>query len=264
MKNQFLNLFFAPYMDGVGLNGADLNPHVSVDCVIFGYDFNELKVLLIERRYLNKNNKAGDQEVTDWLLPGDLVRDDEDLDTGARRVLKELTGLENIYLEQFYSFGNPDRVRKSQDAEWLKSIRAHPEARVITVGYLALVKLESYEPKPHSFARKSVWVPLKDIHELAFDHNFILQKALETLRFKLKYSSIAFQLMPKKFTIGQLQKLYEAIADRKFDKRNFRRKLKSLNLLIPLDEKQRGVSHKPARVYKYNHKAFELAQKEIF
>jgi 8-oxo-dGTP diphosphatase len=246
------------------INDVELNPHVSADCVIFGYDADELKVLLIERSYFHQDKPTSTKKVTDWLLPGDLVRDDEDLDQSARRVLKELTDLENIYLEQFYAFGNPDRVRKAQDAEWLKSIRAHPEARVITIGYLALVKLEGYVPSPHSFARKSVWFSVKKVPDLAFDHNQVLAKALETLRFKLKYSSIAFELMPKKFTIGQLQKLYEVIADKKFDKRNFRRKLKSLNLLLPLDEKQKGVSHKPASVYKYNHKAFQLSQKEIF
>lgn len=250
-------------MERNGLPNSELNPHVSADCVIFGYDFEDLKVLLIERNY-HPAKSASDKRVTDWLLPGDLVKDDEDLDTSARRVLNELTGLDNIYMEQFYTFGNPDRVRKARDMEWLKSIRAHPEARVITVGYLALVKLEGYVPSPHSFAEKSVWVSVNEVPELAFDHNQILAKALETLQLKLKYTAIAFELMPRKFTIGQLQKLYEVIAGKKFDKRNFRRKLKSLNLLIPLDEKQKGVSHKPALVYKYNQKAFQLAQKEIF
>lgn len=243
---------------------SELNPHVSVDCVIFGYDFEQLNVLLIERSYFREGKSKSQKMVTDWLLPGDLVSDKENLDHSAKRVLNELTGLDNIYLEQFYAFGNPDRVRKSADAEWLKSIRAHPEARVITIAYMALVKLEAYVPQPHSFARRSVWVPVNKVPDLAFDHNEILNKAMEALRMKLKYSSIAFELMPKKFTIGQLQKLYEAISDKKFDKRNFRRKLKSLNILVPLEEKQKDVAHKPAKVYRYNPKAFQMAQKEIF
>lgn len=242
----------------------ELNPHVSVDCVIFGYDFKELKVLLIERNYERSPKTSRRQKITDWLLPGDLVRDDENLDASARRVLKELTGLDNIYLEQFYAFGAPDRVRKKPDIEWLKSIRAHPEARVITIGYLALVRLEDYVPTPHSFARKSTWVPLKKVPSLAFDHNLILEKALETLRHRLKYTDVAFELMPKKFTISNLQYLYEAIADKKLDKRNFRRKLKNLKLLTPLKEKQQGVAHKPAMVYRYNPKAFKNLQKELY
>ena len=185
-----------------------LNPHVSVDCVIFGYDFEELKVLLIERNYFDSADHQENKKITDWVLPGNLVRDDETLDASANRILKELTSLDNIFLEQLYAFGDPNRVRKKQDQEWLRTMRADPEARVITVAYFALVKLHDYVPKPDSFARKSEWYPVDKIPKLAFDHNEIVDKALQTLRFKLKHYPIGFELLPKKFTLSQVQKLY--------------------------------------------------------
>ncbi len=241
-----------------------LNPHVSVDCVIFGYDFEELKVLLIERNYFDDNDHHQNKKITDLVLPGNLVRDNETLDESAKRILKELTGLENIFLEQFYTFGDPNRVRKKQDAEWLRTMRTDPDARVITVAYFALVKLNDYVPKPDSFARRSEWYGIDKIPTLAFDHNEILDKALESLRFKLKYFPIGFELLPKKFTLSQVQKLYEAIYGNKLDKRNFRKKLKALDIVTPLGEKQKGVSHKPAGVYTLNQKAYTVAQNSVF
>jgi 8-oxo-dGTP diphosphatase len=242
------------------MEATALNPHVSVDCVIFGYDFEQLKVLLIERNYFDSNDHQQNKKITDLVLPGNLVKDNETLDESAKRILKELTGLENIFMEQFYAFGDPNRVRKAQDAEWLRSIRAEPDARVITVAYFALVKLNDYVPKPDSFARRSEWYGVDDIPKLAFDHNEIAEKALETLRFKLKYFPIGFELLPKKFTLSQVQKLYEAVSGNKLDKRNFRKKLKSLNIVAPVGEKQKGVSHKPAAVYSINQKVYQEAR----
>jgi 8-oxo-dGTP diphosphatase len=233
-----------------------LNPHVSVDCIIFGYDFEELKVLLIERNYFESEDQQQHKKITDWLLPGNLVRDNENLDASAKRILKELTGLENIFLEQFYTFGDPNRVRKKQDLEWLRALRAQPDARVITVAYFALVKLHDYVPKPHSFARKLDWYPIENIPKLAFDHNEIVSKGLEALRLKLKYVPIGFELLPPKFTLSQVQKLYEAIYGNQLDKRNFRKRLKTLNIIVPTKEKQKGVSHKPARLFRLNQKAY--------
>ena len=243
------------------IKAYELNPHVSVDCVIFGYDFEELKVLLIERNYSSSDDHHSGKKVTDWVLPGNLVRDDEDLDASALRILKELTGLEDIFMEQFYAFGDPNRVRKEQDKEWLQSMRAQPEARVITIAYFALVKLNDYVPKPDSFARRSEWYPVSKFPKLAFDHNQIVNKALQTLRYKLKHFPIAFELLPPEFTLSQVQKLYEAISGIPLDKRNFRRKMKSLNLLVPMNEKQKGVAHKPASVYRFNFKATDNLEK---
>jgi 8-oxo-dGTP diphosphatase len=137
------------------IKAAGQNPHVSVDCVIFGFEEGDLKVLLIERSYANASNpqKTG----KDLLLPGDLVYDHEDLDTSAKRILKELTNLENIFLEQFHAFGDPNRVRKETDKVWLESIRTEPEARVITIAYYSLVKLHDYQPSAKSFARNAYW-----------------------------------------------------------------------------------------------------------
>jgi 8-oxo-dGTP diphosphatase len=246
------------------LNKVNLNPHVSVDCVILGYDSEELKVLLIERKYTEDNGDGQPHNPKlDIALPGNLVRDDEDLDTSAKRILKELTGLDNIYMEQFRAFGNPNRVRKEQDAEWLKTMRTDPQARVITIAYFALVKLEDYVPRPDSFARRSEWYPIKKLPKLAFDHNEILEQALQVLKFKVTHYPLGFELLPEKFSLGQLQRLYESILGDDLDKRNFRRKMKSLKLLIPLKEKQQGVAHKPAELYMFNMKVYEQLQKGL-
>lgn len=228
---------------------TNVNPHVSVDCVIFGFDFDELKVLLIERD-VTMSSKSD----YSLALPGDLIREDENLDAAAMRVLKELTGLENIYMEQFHAFGDPNRVKKNADVEWLKKIRAYPAARVITIAYYSLVKLSAYQPSPSSFARKADWHNVSSIPKLAFDHNEILDKALATLRNKLNTESVGLELLPKKFTLGQLQKLHEAILDMQLDKRNFRRKVLNMDYLIPLTEKEKDVAHKPAQYYKLDMK----------
>ncbi|MFN8276154.1 MAG: NUDIX domain-containing protein [Chitinophagales bacterium] len=232
-------------MQKLASGSAALNPHVSVDCVIFGYDGQDLKVLLIERDPASTRGAH-------WALPGNLVRDDEDLDQSAQRILNELTGLNNIYLEQLYAFGDPSRVRRDEDAAWLQQMRAEPQARVITVAYFALIKLENLVLRPDSFARKSEWYPLNKIPKLAFDHNDILAKAVQTLKRRTHHTPIGFELLPRKFTLGQLQKLYEAILGDELDKRNFRRKMKKLNILQPLAEKQRDVAHKPAQLYRFN------------
>lgn len=228
-----------------------INPNVSVDCVIFGFSDNNLEVLLIDR-------SAGIADVKDDLLalPGNLIYEDEKLDEAADRVLKELTNLENIYLEQVYTFGDPDRISKKKDKEWLSKIRAHPEARVITVAYTSLVKKELYEPTPSGFARNAIWLPVQDVPQLAFDHNEILNKALDFLKQKIYTEPLGYELLPKKFTMAQLQRLYEIILQSDFDKRNFRRKILKTSFIIPLDEKQTGVAHKPAMLYKFDKKKF--------
>lgn len=233
-----------------------LNPNVSVDCVIFGFDFNELKVLIIER-----NDPTGKGV---HMLPGNLVRDDEDLDNAANRVLKELTSLENIYLEQFRVFGAPNRVLREKDQAWLRSIREHPEARVITVAYYSLIKLSKYKPAPSSFARRATWIPIREVPELAFDHDDILKGAQYALRQKLRIEPIGFELLPRKFTLGQLQKLYEEILETQLDKRNFRRKMINKGILSPLKEKQEGVPHKPAQLFQFDQKKYDELKSNEF
>lgn len=226
------------------------NPHVSVDCVIFGFNETGLKVLLIERDYGSVPPLSASGR--DLLLPGDLINDDEDLDQAAKRVLFELTHLSNIYLEQFHAFGDPNRVKNESDKNWLEVIRKEPGARVITVAYFSLVKPDLYLPEASSFAKRAEWFPVQSIPELAFDHNHIIIKALDALRDKLLRSNIAFELLPEKFSLGQLQKVYETILGKSLDKRNFRRKVLSKKLVRALDEKQEDVPHKRAILYTFN------------
>lgn len=242
------------------MNSVDtykINPNVSVDNVILGFDQNDLKVLLIERR------KGTSVDVDFLALPGDLIYEHEDLDEAANRILLELTGLKEIYLQQFHTFGSPNRISKKEDLEWIKQVRAHPEARVITIAYYTLVNIEHYDPKPSGFADSAIWVSTSNLPNLAFDHNQIFEKALDSLRWQLYRQPIGFELLPEKFTMAQLQRLYEIILQTELDKRNFRRKILKTDLIIPLDEKQLGVAHKPAQLYsfdkeKFNSKKFEF------
>jgi len=233
------------------MNQPQINPNVSVDCAIFSFDGSDLEVLLIERI-------AGETALEDDLLalPGNLIYQDENLDQAANRVLFELTGLENIFLEQVYTFGDPARITKQKDQDWLKKIRAHPEARVITVAYTSLVKKSNLKVTPSSFARKALWVKVKEVPQLAFDHNDIFKKALNFLKVKIYSEPLGYELLPERFTLAQLQKLYEAILDDSFDKRNFRRKILRTSFIVPLDEKQQGVAHKPARLYRFDKSQF--------
>jgi 8-oxo-dGTP diphosphatase len=221
------------------------NPNVSVDCVVFGFDEEALRVLLIEQRPVG-NMRA------QLALPGDLVYETEDLDQAANRVLMELTHLDGVYLKQFQTFGDPNRVTNVKDQEWLRNFRDNPAARVITVAYYSLVKMEKYNPEAASFAGKAIWQDVNEVPELAFDHNLIFDSALSRLREEFELKNIAFELLPKKFTLSQLQMLHEIVLGVKLDKRNFRKKLKKSDGLIALDEKQKGVDHKPAQLFKYD------------
>ncbi|MBI1222316.1 MAG: NUDIX domain-containing protein [Bacteroidetes bacterium] len=224
---------------------SNINPHVSVDCVIFGFDENKLKVLLIEQKHPGKEVKRR------FALPGDLVYEDEGLDQAAGRVLEELTCLKGLFLRQFYAFGDPHRASSEKDRDWLETYRTKPDARVISIAYYSLVKMEEYQPGAGSFAASSSWYDINEIPELAFDHNLILEKALACLREEISYDRIGSDLLPKKFTLSQLQRLYEAILDRPLDKRNFRKAVKKMDHIRPLDERQTGVSHKPAQLFRF-------------
>ncbi|MFM7757567.1 MAG: NUDIX hydrolase [Crocinitomicaceae bacterium] len=232
----------------------ELNPNVSVDCVIFGFDLEKLTVLLIDRGQQTQHGPR-------LALPGNLIYNDENLDQAANRVLDELAGINDIYLEQVGAFGDPNRISKDDDREWLQSIRAEPEARVITVAYYSLVKMSDYSPHASSFAKTAGWAPVSEIFELAFDHFEILQAAKDKLRQKIKIQPIGFNLLPEKFTLSQLHKLYESILDKPLDKRNFRRKVQKIGIVTALKEKQRGVPHKPSLLYKFNEEKYEALSK---
>jgi 8-oxo-dGTP diphosphatase len=226
-------------------NKHQLNPRISADCVIFGFDFNQLKVLLIEREPVEGFDVS-------LSLPGDLIFEDEDLDMAANRILNELTGLYDIFLEQVGAFGNPHRLSKASDQAWLKAVRQKPDERVVTIAYYSLVNMNDYQPQASSFAKTACWVSVHEINELAFDHFEIYQAALKKLKNKIKTQPIGFNLLPEKFTLSQLHRLYEVILGRTLDKRNFRRKMLKLKIVESLDEKQEGVPHKPSQFFKFN------------
>lgn len=221
--------------------------HLSVDCVVFGYNDSGLKVLLINQKGLSTSPETAPRS----QLPGDLILMNEGLDQAAQRVLFELTQLEGVYLKQFKAFGNPNRVKDLKDRAWLQSVRHLPDQRVVTVGYYGLVSLQDYEPRPSSFAGGVQWSELSEVGPLAFDHNSILDEAVEALQDQLESQHISFELLPKKFTLTQLQALYEIVLDKKLDKRNFRKNVKKMSHVVPLDERQTGVMHKPAQLFRY-------------
>ncbi|MBX9852530.1 MAG: NUDIX hydrolase [Cytophagaceae bacterium] len=202
---------------------------ISIDCVIFGFDETGLKILLIKR--------AGEPQKGKWALPGGFVQTNEDLDSSAKRILKELTGLSNIYLDQLYTFGEVDR---------------YPLRRVISIAYYALVKIRDYNLKASANAKEAIWHPIDQAPKLVFDHNKILNNGIEKLRNNVRFHPIGFELLPKKFTLSQLQQLYEAILDKALDKRNFRKKILSMDLLINLNESQQGVAHRAAKLYQFD------------
>ena len=237
----------------------NLNLHVSVDCVVFGFEFGKLDVLLIER-----NMQFEGLEYKDLKLPGDLVLNDEDLGTAASRVLKELTGLDNIYLKQFAAIGSPSRLkRQARDLAWLKSI-GHPEEVVVTIAYYSLINIDQGKASNFKLQSNARWYAVSEVKELAFDHISVLQQALSALRIELRLKPIAYELLPPKFTLGQLQQLYEVILGTKLDKRNFRKKVSNMSYITPVNEKQIGVSHKPACYYSFSRKIYEKSHKDSF
>ena len=216
-------------------------PALTVDCVVFGQDEEDLKVLLIQR---GVEPYAGR-----WALPGGFVRMDEALDAAARRELEEEAGIRPVHLEQLYTFGEPGR---------------DPRGRVITVAYFALVKLSDHQLHAATDAREAAWFSVWDTPKLAFDHADILATALQRLKGKVRYQPIGFELLPPKFTLTQLQRLYEIILERPLDKRNFRKKILAMDLLEELDEVEQDVSHRAARLYRFDHKKYKQLEKAGF
>ena len=225
--------------------------HLSVDCVIFGFDEsnNKLEVLLIEQK--DPTLKSTHKYRPQFALPGDLIDEKESLDEAATRVLKELTHVEGLELRQFHTFGDPQRVKQKKDKEWLAFYRSDPDARVVTIAYYTLVRKEMIRPIPGSFAKNVVWKNVQRVPPLAFDHNLIVKTALDDVRTRMNYNHIAEQLLPVKFTLRQLQNLYEVVLNTSFDKRNFIKRFKKDEELVELGEKQKGVLHKPAKLYSF-------------
>ena len=216
-------------------------PALTVDCVVFGLDDGDLKVLLIQRDLEPFRGR--------WALPGGFVRVAESLDDAARRELAEETGVSRVFLEQLYTFGQPDR---------------DPLERVVSVAYFALVKLSDQRIQAATDARAAAWFAAADVPRLAFDHDRILDQALARLKGKLRYQPIGFELLPPKFTLTQLQRLYEVILERPLDKRNFRKKILGMDFIEELDEVEEDVAHRAARLYRFDKSKYRQLEKRGF
>lgn len=231
-------------MDSVQTNSA-----ISVDCVIFGFDGVNIKVLLVRRR--KADPLYHDRELK---LPGAMIRENETLPEAASRVLEGSTGLKGLYLKQTSIFSDPGRV-DDDELKWIGEYHGIHTVRVVTVGYYALVKLDQGMIN-YTRRQGAVWVNVDDIHHLIMDHMDILSDALTAMQKDILWSDIAFRMLPKKFTVRQLQNLFEAVFGIEIDNRNFRKKIFSLSLLQETDEIERNVRHKPARLYTLNRSVF--------
>ncbi len=216
-------------------------PALTVDIVVFALDEEDLQVMLIQRDLKPFEGQ--------WALPGGFVRVEETLEEAARRELEEETGLKDIYLEQLYTFGE---------------IKRDPRERVVTVTYYALVNLEGHDVHASTDARNAAWFSVNDLPKLAFDHETILRTAHERLRGKVRYQPIGFELLPEKFTLRQMQHLYEVILDRELDKRNFRKKVLGMEIVKETKEIEKDVAHRAARLYRFDKRRYDKLTKQGF
>ena len=214
-------------------------PALTVDAVVFGFDDEDLKILLIQRDIEPFEGR--------WALPGGFVRMEETLEAAVERELAEETGLRRVFLEQLYTFGSLDR---------------DPRGRVVSVAFYGLVKLSDHKVQSATDARNAAWFPVGETPKLAFDHQQIVDAAQERLRGKVRYQPIGFELLPEKFALRQLQHLYEVILDRPLDKRNFRKKIQKLDILQPLDEIEKDVAHRAAQLFRFDRKKYQRMQKK--
>jgi len=209
---------------------------LSVDCVIFGFDENKLKVLLIRSDLKKFKSK--------WSLLGDLVRPEEDLDASAYRILKQRTGLSDVYLEQVHTFGEVNR---------------HPAGRVVTVAYCSLINIEHYRLK--ILDHELHWHDVENIKDLAFDHQKIFERCYSWLQKRVQEHPLGLNLLPSKFSLRELQNLYEAILNIKLDRRNFRKKFFAMDFLVDLEEEEEDVPHRPGKLYKFDYEKYEMKKK---
>jgi len=214
---------------------------LTVDCVVFGFDEGDLKLLLIQRGIEPFAGK--------WALPGGFVRLEESLEEAALRELQEEAGVSRVYLEQLFTFGD---------------LKRDPRERVVTVAYYALVKLSDHRVKGATDARNAAWFSVSDLPRVAFDHDKIIEAALERLKGKVRYEPIGFELLPPKFTLTQLQHLYETILETTLDKRNFRKKILGMDLLIETDEIEQDVAHRAARLFRFDEAKYRQLKKKGF
>jgi len=226
-------------------NPQFMQTHVSVDCVVLGFDKNQLNILLVQR---NTPTATGN----DLKLPGSLIYQEENTDEAAQRVLKELTGIDNMKLKQFKSFTSPNRTANPDDVAWLEIAYHSKIDRLITIVYLSLCKIDR-KLNVVSKYKTVAWCPVDALPRMPFDHNQIAEESLNEIKSWAENDpAVIFELLPAKFTASELRKLYETIYRRKYDVRNFHKKIAEMEFLTPLEEKQRDVSHRAARYYKFD------------
>ncbi|TDN90396.1 ADP-ribose pyrophosphatase YjhB (NUDIX family) [Salegentibacter sp. 24] len=230
-----------PFLPTNDLTESEVMSSITIDCCVFSFEKGNLEVLLVQHGEGISKGK--------WGLPGGWIKKEEDIDIAADRLLSELTGLKNIYLEQVRAFGKPERF---------------PLGRVITVGYYALINREDSNVKAGFTASEARWYRVRDIPELIYDHNEILQASLNRLRGKVKRAPIGFNLLPEKFTLLQLMQLYTEILDVEMDKSNFRRKFLKMKLLQDVGDKQQGVSHRAAKLYRFDEEIYKNLTRKGF
>lgn len=235
----------AELVDFVESRVPELLPHVSVDCSILGFHAGELKILLLKWKGVDR-----------WCLPGGYVGRDESLDEAAHRVLEERTGLSQIYLQQFRAFGGTERGEQVLRTIFGRlGIDAPPDlwifGRTVSVGYLALVDFAEVTPMADHLSEEFRWWEVRDRPPLLFDHDDIVETALATLRTQLEYQPIGRNLLPEKFTMPELQRLYEAVLGTSLDRRNFQRKMLTLGIVERLSERKRGVPHRAPNLYRF-------------
>ena len=213
-----------------------MQTHFTIDCVILTFDEGQLKVLLAERNEYPYKDW--------WALPGYFVNKYEEMEDAVSRILFEMTGLKDIYMDQLAAFAG---------------VKRHPEGRILTVAYLALVQMEEVKNKissGSSYMRQLKWFPVTELPDLAFDHKDIIELSLDRLKKTVSYSMTPYELLPSKFTLTQLQQVYEALLNKQLDKRNFRKKINNLGYLKELNEFQKGVSYRAAKLYSFDKKKF--------
>ncbi|MFC4164184.1 NUDIX domain-containing protein [Epilithonimonas zeae] len=239
------------------MNPNFIHTYLSVDCVVFGFDFeNKLNILLVQRHV--EDIPVEQQK----KLPGSLIYSNEDVDDAANRVLLELTGIKKMVLKQFKCFADPNRASNQNDIRWMGEEYKHNIDRIITVAYLSLCRIDH---KINSTKYDTVdWHPIDKVPQLPFDHNKIIDESLIEIRKWIDSDfSIIFVLLPKKFTIRQLYQLYNALSEKKIDIKNFHKKISSFSYIIPLDEIETNVSHRAARYYKFDPKIYKKTQNKL-
>jgi 8-oxo-dGTP diphosphatase len=231
-------------------------PQVSIDCTIFGYHENQLRVLLIKWKH-----------VEGWCLPGGKIGHSESIDDAATRILSDITGLKDVFLQQYYTFGESDRMK--QNKSLLKSSWLYKEAkgswldqRTISIGYYALLEFSKAIPKPDEFSIECAWWDIEKLPLLLFDHEQMIRVALQTLRAQLSYQPVGLNLLPEKFTLPELQKLYETILDRKIDRRNFQKKILSLGIIKNLEQRRKIGPHRSPGLFRFARNKYKKALME--